>query len=71
MAAAFVFAKGLTRSRPRLPIRKKKDVDANYVQLMQLLLPSGVYHGIATHDPAMIAATIRFAAANNISKDAF
>ena len=38
---------------------------------MQMLLPSGVYHGIATHDPAMIAATIRFAAANNISKEQF
>jgi proline dehydrogenase len=50
---------------------KKKDVDANYVRLMQMLLPSGFYHGIATHDPAMIAATIRFAAAKQISKDDF
>src|SRR3984893_18378983 len=50
---------------------KKKDVDANFVALMQMLLSSGFYHGIATHDPAMIAATIRFAAAKQISKDDF
>src|SRR5437762_13619846 len=32
----------------------KKDVDDNYVRVMQLLLRSGAYHGIATHDPKMI-----------------
>ena len=63
--------KGAYKESPEVAYPKKKDVDANYVQLMNLLLPSGVYHGIATHDPSMIAATIRFAAANNISKDAF
>jgi proline dehydrogenase len=46
-------------------------VDANFVRLMQLLLSSGFYHGIATHDPRMIAATIRHAAAKQISKDDF
>jgi proline dehydrogenase len=46
-------------------------VDANYVKLMQLLLPSGVYHGMATHDPKMIAATIRYAADQKVSKDQF
>ncbi|HYL86996.1 MAG TPA: proline dehydrogenase family protein [Candidatus Angelobacter sp.] len=50
---------------------RKEDVDANYVRLMQLLLSSGFYHAIATHDPRMIAATIRFAAAQQISKDDF
>jgi proline dehydrogenase len=63
--------KGAYKEPPEVAYPKKKDVDANYIQLMNLLLPSGVYHGIATHDPAMIGATIRFAAANNISKDAF
>ena len=63
--------KGAYKEPPEVAYPKKKDVDANYIQLMNFLLPSGVYHGIATHDPAMIGATIRFAAANNISKDAF
>jgi proline dehydrogenase len=50
---------------------EKKDVDRNYVQAMQLLLASGVYHGIATHDPKMIDATVDFAQREGIGKDAF
>jgi proline dehydrogenase len=49
----------------------KKDVDKNYVRVMKLLLASGVYHGIATHDPKMIDATIDFARKENIGKDSF
>ena len=50
---------------------RKTDADANYVRLMRMLLPSGFYHGIATHDPRMIAQTIRWAAEKQISKDDF
>jgi len=63
--------KGAYKEPPEVAFPKKKDVDANFVALMQMLLASGFYHGIATHDPAMIAATIRFAAAKQISKDDF
>jgi proline dehydrogenase len=63
--------KGAYKESPEVAYPKKREVDANYVRLMQVLLSSGIYHGIATHDPAMIAASIRFAAANNISKDKF
>ena len=38
---------------------------------MKMLLPSGIYHGIATHDPAMLAATKEFAAANGIRAGQF
>jgi len=50
---------------------RKADVDANYVRLMRMLLSSGFYHGIATHDPRMMAETIRWAAEKKISKDDF
>jgi len=63
--------KGAYKEPSDVAFPKKKDVDANYVRLLQMLLASGFYHGIATHDPAMIAATIRFAAAKQISKDDF
>ena len=63
--------KGAYKEPTEVAFPKKKDVDANFVRLMQMLLTSGFYHGIATHDPAMIAATIRFAAAKQISKDDF
>jgi proline dehydrogenase len=63
--------KGAYKEPGEVAFPKKSDVDANYVKLMGALLPSGFYHGIATHDPRMIAATIRVAAAQQISKDDF
>ncbi len=63
--------KGAYLEPPEIAFAEKKAVDANYVKLMRMLLPSGVYHAIATHDPAMIAATKQFAAELGIAKDAF
>jgi proline dehydrogenase len=56
---------------PEVAYQKKADVDDNYVALMKILLPSGIYHGIATHDPKMINATIRFARESGIAQKAF
>jgi proline dehydrogenase len=63
--------KGAYKEGPDVAFPAKSDVDANYVALMKMILPSGIYHGIATHDPKMIAATEQFAADRKISKDAF
>jgi proline dehydrogenase len=63
--------KGAYKESVEVAFEKKRDVDGNFVRLMQMLLPSGFYHGIATHDPHMIAETIRWAAAKGISKDDF
>jgi proline dehydrogenase len=63
--------KGAYKESEEVAFPRKADVDANYIRLMRLLLSSGFYHGIATHDPHMIAATIRFGAAQQISKDDF
>ena len=49
----------------------KAETDENYVRLMKKLLASGIYHGIATHDEKMIAATREFAAERKISPDSF
>src|SRR5215470_261669 len=49
----------------------KASTDANYVRLMKMLLSSGIYHGIATHDETMIAATKQFAAERGIAPDKF
>jgi proline dehydrogenase len=38
---------------------------------MKLLLSSGVYHGIATHDEKMIEATKRYAREQGIGPEAF
>jgi len=63
--------KGAYKEPEDLAFPRKADVDSNYVRLMQMLLPSGFYHAVATHDPHMIAATIRYAAAKGIFKDDF
>jgi proline dehydrogenase len=63
--------KGAYNEPPEVAYPAKKDVDDNYVRVMQLLLASGVYHGIATHDPKMIEATIQFAQREGIGKEAF
>jgi proline dehydrogenase len=63
--------KGAYKEDVEVAYPRKADVDGNYIRLMRMLLPSGFYHGIATHDPKMIAATIRWAAEKQISKDDF
>jgi proline dehydrogenase len=63
--------KGAYQEPANLAFPEKADVDANFVKLMQVLLPSGVYHGIATHDEKMIDATCRFAKERGIAPDKF
>jgi proline dehydrogenase len=63
--------KGAYNEPPEVAYPEKQKVDENYVQVMQLLLSSGSYHGIATHDPKMIDATREFAQREGVSKDAF
>jgi proline dehydrogenase len=63
--------KGAYQEPESLAFPDKADVDKNFVRLMQILLPSGVYHGIATHDEKMIEATCRFAKERGIQQDQF
>ncbi len=50
---------------------EKRDVDAHYVRLMESLLTSGNYPGIATHDEAIIAHAKRFVTEHRIAHDRF
>ena len=71
LPARIRICKGAYFEPPEVAYSDKKDVDANYVKVMQLLLSSGIYHGIATHDPKMIDATIEFASREGIGKEKF
>jgi proline dehydrogenase len=71
MGARVRLVKGAYREPRSVAHQKKADVDAAFVRLMQLLLTEGRYPAIATHDPAMIDATRRFAAERGIGKDTF
>ena len=71
LPARIRICKGAYFEPPEVAYPDKKDVDANYIKVMQLLLGSGVFHGIATHDPKMIDATIDFASREGIGKEKF
>ena len=59
-------------SEPRAAaFQRKREVDASFVDLMKVLLARGTYPAIATHDPAMIAATRAFAAERAIPMDRY
>lgn len=63
--------KGAYQEPAELAFPEKAEVDRNFVSLMKMLLASGLFHGIATHDEAMIEATRRFAREQNIDRNAF
>jgi len=63
--------KGAYKEPPEIAFAAKAGVDANYINLMKMLLSSGTYHGIATHDERMIRATIEFAEREKIPASAF
>src|SRR5271170_4521617 len=63
--------KGAYKEPPELAFQKKSEVDDNYVKLMKVLMKSGVYHGLATHDENIINQAKAFATRENIPHDAF
>src|SRR6266404_125432 len=71
LGARIRLCKGAYKEPPSVAFPRKADVDANYIKLTKILLSSSAYHGIATHDESMIAATIQFARERNISPDKF
>jgi len=71
LEARIRLCKGAYNEPPEVAFPDKDDVDRNYINLMRLLLSSGIYHGIATHDDRVIEATIDHMQREGISKEAF
>jgi proline dehydrogenase len=63
--------KGAYKEPPELAFQKKSEVDENYVKLMKVLMKSGIYHGLATHDENIINQAKAFANSEKIPHDAF
>ncbi|GHH01263.1 proline dehydrogenase family protein [Comamonas sp. JC664] len=63
--------KGAYLEKPDVAFPDKRDVDANFIRCMRVLLDSGVYHGIATHDERMIEATLDHATRRGLPRGAF
>jgi proline dehydrogenase len=63
--------KGAYLEPPDIAFPDKKDVDRNYVDLMERLLRQGNYPGIATHDEAIIQHARRFVQREGIGAGRF
>ncbi len=63
--------KGAYKEPKEIAYAKMHQVDESFVRLMEKMLLSGIYHGIATHDERLIEETKEFAQKNNISKNSF
>jgi proline dehydrogenase len=71
LGARVRLVKGAYREPRAVAYQDKAQVDAAFVVLVKLLLSHGTFPAIATHDPAMIAATREHAAAHGITPDRF
>jgi proline dehydrogenase len=63
--------KGAYKESAEIAFAAKSDVDANYIRLMKILLKSGIYHGLATHDENIIREAEAFARQEKLSPDSF
>jgi proline dehydrogenase len=63
--------KGAYKEPAEIAFPAKSDVDANYVKLMKILMKSGIYHGLATHDENIIHQAQAFATREKLSRDSF
>jgi proline dehydrogenase len=63
--------KGAYKEAGDIAFQQKSEVDANYLKLMKILMKSGVYHGLATHDESIIQQAVAYAQAEQIPPAAF
>ena len=71
LGARVRLVKGAYQEPATVAYQRRIEVDAEFVEIMQLLLERGTYPAFATHDPDMIAATRRFASSRGIATDRF
>jgi proline dehydrogenase len=63
--------KGAYQEPAEIAFQSKSEVDANYIKLTKMLVKSGVYYGLATHDERLIREAQAFATQEQIPRDAF
>jgi proline dehydrogenase len=71
LGARVRLVKGAYQEPATVAYQRRIEVDAEFVEIMHLLLERGTYPAFATHDPDMIAATRRFASSRGIAADRF
>lgn len=63
--------KGAYQEPPDKAFPGKAQVDENFVRLAEILVSSGIFHGIATHDERMVEATLAFVKKQGIPSSEF
>lgn len=63
--------KGAYNESPDVAYPRKANVDANFLKLSHMLLDSPIYHGLATHDEAIVDAAKAYATSRGISREHF
>jgi proline dehydrogenase len=63
--------KGAYKEPAEIAFQAKSEVNASYLRVAKYLLKSGVFHGLATHDEAIITEIKQWAKAEGISPGAF
>lgn len=71
LGARIRLCKGAYMEPPEIAFPDKKDVDRNYLHLMEKLLSSGGEHALATHDSKMIEATKSWSRSRGLGPDKF
>jgi proline dehydrogenase len=71
LGARVRLVKGAYNEPKSVAFQDKAEVDAGFVEAMKRLLAGGNYPAIATHDPAMLAATRAFAMERGIPADRY
>jgi len=71
LGARVRLVKGAYEEPKTIAHQKKHDVDEAYARFMKILLVDGNYPAFATHDPAMHALALQYAAERRIGRDAF
>lgn len=69
LGARVRLVKGAYKEPRTVAYQQKTEVDAAFIEIMQLLLSEGVYPAIATHDPVMIAAARAYATERKLTPD--
>ena len=71
LGARVRLCKGAYAEPAEVAFQERSEVDGNFVALMQMLLKHGHYPAIATHDDAMVAATLEYAEQESIGPERF
>jgi proline dehydrogenase len=71
LGARVRLVKGAYKEPKAVAYQRKADVDAEFVEIMRLLLERGTYAALATHDPEMISAACKYASTRGIGPDRY